>query len=123
MDNTVTWFEVASADPEGAERFYGGLFGWSFSREDGPIDYRMIGYPGGGQPAGGQPAGGLFNTKGDFPDHAVFHVQVADVEAACRRTESLGGKVVKMVIDDGAGTDFAYLQDTSGSLFGIFHRR
>ncbi|MEU8105527.1 VOC family protein [Nonomuraea muscovyensis] len=118
MDNTVTWFEVATADPGSAERFYGGLFGWTFARDEGPLDYRLIGYP-----AGGQPAGGLFNTRGEFPDHAVFHVQVADVEETCRQTEDLGGKVVTKVIDDGAGTDFAYLRDTSGSLFGVFRRR
>ncbi|MEV4283941.1 VOC family protein [Nonomuraea bangladeshensis] len=120
MDNTVTWFEVATGDPEGAQRFYGGLFGWTFAVGDGggPMDYRMISYAG-----GGEPAGGLFNTKGEFPDHAVFHVQVADVEETCARTEALGGKVITKVVGEGAGTDFAYLQDTSGSLFGIFHRR
>ncbi|SDK70765.1 VOC family protein [Nonomuraea jiangxiensis] len=118
MDNTVTWFEVATDDPDGAERFYGGLFGWEFTRDDGPMDYRMIGFPG-----GAQPAGGLYNTKGEFPGHAVFHVQVADVEETCARSESLGGKVVTKVIDDGAGTDFAYLRDASGNLFGVFHRR
>ncbi|MEV0145889.1 MULTISPECIES: VOC family protein [unclassified Nonomuraea] len=118
MDNTVTWFEVATADPEGAERFYGGLFGWTFARREGSIDYRRISCPG-----GERPAGGLFNTKGEFPDHAVFHVQVADVEEARRQTEGLGGKVVTKVVDDGGGTDFAYLRDTSGNLFGIFHPR
>lgn len=50
-------------------------------------------------------------------------MQVADVEETCRQTEELGGKVVTKVIDDGAGTDFAYLRDTSGSLFGVFRRR
>ncbi|MEO3892132.1 VOC family protein [Nonomuraea sp. B5E05] len=118
MDNTVTWFEVASDDPEGAERFYGGLFGWAFTGEGGPIDYRTISRPG-----GDQPMGGLFNTKGEFPNHALFHVQVADVEETCAKSESLGGKVLMKVIDDGAGTDFAYVSDVSGSVFGVFHRR
>ncbi|SEG40980.1 hypothetical protein SAMN05444920_102918 [Nonomuraea solani] len=119
MDNTVTWFEVATDDPEDAQRFYGGLFGWTFAAgEEGPVDYRMIGHPG-----AEQPAGGLYNTKGEFPAHAIFHVQVADVEATCAQSESLGGKVIMKVIDDGAGTDFAYLSDTSGSVFGVFHRR
>ncbi|MFI6927129.1 VOC family protein [Nonomuraea spiralis] len=118
MDNTVTWFEVATDDPEGAERFYGELFGWSFDKGgDGPLDYRLINYP------GGQSGGGLFNTKGDLPAHAVFHVQVADVEASCAKSESLGGKVVMKMIGADAGTDFAYLRDVSGSLFGIFRRR
>ncbi|MFI6386072.1 VOC family protein [Nonomuraea sp. NPDC050547] len=119
MDNTVTWFEVATDDPDGAERFYGGLFGWTFTPGggDGP-DYRMISSAG-----AERPSGGLFNTKGEFPAHAVFHVQVADVEAACAQAESLGGKVVTKVIDDGAGTDFAYLRDTSGNQFGVFRQR
>ncbi|MDP4509009.1 VOC family protein [Nonomuraea turcica] len=118
MDNTVTWFEVATDDPEGAQTFYGGLFGWTFMRDEGPIDYRLIGHPG-----VEQPVGGLYNTKGEFPNHAIFHVHVADVEATCAQSEALGGKVITKVIDDGAGTDFAYLRDTSGSVFGIFHRR
>ncbi|MDA0644436.1 hypothetical protein [Nonomuraea ferruginea] len=53
--------------------------------------------------------------------HAVFHVLVADVEETCGRVESLGGKVVHKMIDDGA--DFACVHDTSGNLFGGFHRR
>ncbi|WP_214320407.1 VOC family protein [Nonomuraea sediminis] len=119
MDNTVTWFEVATDDPDGAQRFYGGLFGWSVAPSDTDVmDYRMITYPG-----GERPSGGIFNTKGEFPSHAVFHVQVADVEVACAQAESLGGKVVHKVVDDGAGTDFAYLHDTSGNLFGVFHPR
>lgn len=117
-ENTVAWFEVATDDPDGAERFYGGLFGWTFARDDAPMDYRLIGVPG-----SADPLGGLYNTKGEFPSHAVFHVLVADVEETCGRVESLGGKVVHKVIDDGAGTDFAYVHDTSGNLFGVFHRR
>jgi predicted enzyme related to lactoylglutathione lyase len=115
MDNKVTYFEVATDDPEGAQRFYGGLFGWTFgTSEAGSLDYRMIGYP------GGEPGGGLFNTKGEFHNHAVFYVQVADVETACGEAESLGGKVVKKLIDVEDAPDFAYLQDTSGNLFAIF---
>ncbi|MFI6321946.1 VOC family protein [Nonomuraea sp. NPDC050556] len=116
MDNTVTWFEVATDDPEGAERFYGSLFGWTYQRDpNAPVDYRMITYAG-----GSQPAGGLFNTKGDLPGHAIFCVQVASVEAACAQAEELGGKVLHKSVGDGSGTDFAYLHDTSGNMFGVF---
>lgn len=116
-DNTVAWFEVATSDPEGAQQFYGELFGWSYARDpNAKLDYRLISYPG-----SEGPSGGLYNTKGEFPNHAIFHVQVADVEATCRQVESLGGKVVTKVVGDGSGTDFAYLNDTSGTLFGVFH--
>ncbi|MEU4574861.1 VOC family protein [Nonomuraea sp. ATR24] len=117
-DNTVNWFEVATDDPEGAERFYGELFGWTFAREgDGSMDYRLIRYP------GGEPVGGLFGTKGEFPAHAVFHVQVADVAETCRRGEELGGKVLTKVVGDAPGTDFAYVRDRSGSVFGVYRPR
>jgi hypothetical protein len=59
-DNTVAWVEVATDDPDG------GLFGWSFAAHGD--DYRPIGNPG-----GGEPVGGLYDRKGDFPSHAVFH--------------------------------------------------
>ena len=29
----VTWFEIGTPDPEGARRFYGDLFGWTFTPE------------------------------------------------------------------------------------------
>ncbi|MEV0197534.1 VOC family protein [Nonomuraea sp. NPDC050691] len=116
MGNTVTWFEVATADPEGAGRFYGGLSGWTFARGDGSLDHRMTGCPG-----GDRPAGGLLDTKGDFPAHAVFQVRVADVEETCRQSEALRGEVVTRVPGELDGTDFAYLRDPSGNLFGIFH--
>ena len=43
---TLAWFEVATSDPDGAEKFYGSLFDWSFNA-DGPaasggMDYRNI---------------------------------------------------------------------------------
>ena len=38
---TLAWFEVASDDPDGAEKFYGSLFDWSFAA-DGPADRRVV---------------------------------------------------------------------------------
>jgi predicted enzyme related to lactoylglutathione lyase len=117
--NTVAWFEVATSDPDAAERFYGELFGWSFAADtesaEGGMDYRIIRYP--GDEAG---KGGIFGTKGETPNHAIFTVLVADVAATCDRVEGLGGKVTAKVIGNTTGPDFAYLQDTSGNVFGIF---
>ena len=93
---TLAWFEVATDDPDGAEKFYGSLFDWSF-QADGPAasggtDYRNITASG----ADG-PMGGIFGTGGQAPDHAVFYILVADVEATCTDAEQLGGSVVSDV--------------------------
>ncbi|MGW4470788.1 VOC family protein [Nonomuraea sp. NPDC004354] len=116
MVNTVAWFEVASDDPEAAQRFYGDLFGWTFTPDpDAPMDYRMIHATG-----EEQPGGGLYGTGGEVPNHATFCVLVEDVAATCAKVESLGGKVVRKVVANPGGTSFAYLHDVSGNLFGIF---
>ncbi|GAA3127876.1 VOC family protein [Streptosporangium carneum] len=122
MLNTVAWFEVATDDPQGAEKFYGELFGWSFAADaesaKGGTDYRLIGYPG----AEGF-RGGLFATGGAFPGHAVFTVAVADVAATCERAERAGGEVVFKLLDNPTGPDFGYIRDISGNLFGVFAPR
>ena len=63
---TLAWFEVATSDPDGAEKFYGSLFDWTFEA-DGPaasggMDYRNIKASG----ADG-PMGGIFGTGGQCP--------------------------------------------------------
>ncbi|MFF5208090.1 VOC family protein [Streptosporangium sp. NPDC000396] len=119
MINTVAWFEIATDDPQGAEKFYGELFGWSFAVDEnaakGGMDYRLIGYPG----AEGF-GGGLYATGGASPGHAIFSVAVADTAATCERVEGLGGEVVFRLLGNSNGPDFAYLRDTAGNLFGVF---
>jgi hypothetical protein len=117
--NTVAWFEVATGDAEGAQEFYGELFGWRFAADpdaaSAGMDYRLISYPG-----GERPVGGIFGTGGAQPDHAVFSVAVADVAETCARAEKLGGTVVHSETKPEVGPAFAYLRDRAGNLIGIF---
>jgi predicted enzyme related to lactoylglutathione lyase len=117
--NTVAWFEVATGDADGAQEFYGELFGWKFAADpvsaSQGMDYRLITYPG-----QDQPAGGIFATGGKLPEHAVFTVAVADVAETCAQAEKLGGTVVNAVTEPSAGPAFGYLKDRAGNLFGIF---
>lgn len=117
--NTVAWFEIATGDPEGAQRFYGELFGWSFAADpanaaDG-VDYRLISYPG-----SDGPAGAVFGTGGQQPPHAIFVVAVADVAETAERVKRLGGEIVTQSVGQGNAPDFAYLRDPAGNLFGVF---
>ena len=116
---SLAWFEVATDDPERAEKFYGGLFDWSFA-DDGPVsesmDYRRITAAG-----STAPMGGMFATGGQLPGHAVFSIVVADVAETCAQAEALGGSVVSRHLDVAPGVPtFAYLRDPDGQLFGIF---
>ena len=117
---TLAWFEVATSDPDAAEKFYGELFNWTFRADPaaaaGGLDYRNV------TAAGADvPMGGIANTGGQMPDHAVFYILVADVAATCEAAERLGGSVVSRQVEPGPGAPaFAYLRDLAGNLFGVF---
>ena len=117
----LAWFEVATSDPDGAVRFYGSLFDWTFEA-DGPaavagMDYRTIKASG-----ADVPMGGILGTGGQVPGHAVFYILVGDVKAACADAEQLGGSVVSKHLDPAPGAPtFAYLRDPAGNMFGVFN--
>jgi uncharacterized protein len=112
VNNAVEWFEVATDRPEDVKKFYGDLFGWTFTGGPG---YSEVTTPG---TAG--PTGGIFNSEGRFPNYAIFYVTVADVAATVTTAESLGATQVVPPTKMDNGLVFAQLQDTSGNLFGIF---
>jgi uncharacterized protein len=111
--NGIGWFEVATDDPATAERFYGGLFGWSVAAGAG--GYRAV-----STPAKDSVQGGLMATEGKMPNHAIFYVQVADVPATARAAEAAGGKVLVAAQTTPDGLVFAHLLDPAGNHFGIF---
>jgi uncharacterized protein len=111
----IGWVEVGTGDPETATRFYGELFGWSFRRSYGPVDYRELTPPG----ADG-PSGGVFNHGGASPDYAVFFVKVADVPRTLEQAEALGGKTIVPPTEGGDGLVFAHLADPDGSHFAVY---
>jgi uncharacterized protein len=115
MGAPVTWFEVATTDPEGAKAFYGGLFGWSFAADEGTPTYAIVST--GEDHAVG---GGIFATGGEIPNYSVFCVQVTDVQATCKQAEALGGKVLMEPVTMDSGLSYAHLLDRDGQHFGVF---
>ncbi|WP_246278148.1 VOC family protein [Phytohabitans rumicis] len=116
MTNGIGWFEIATDDPATAERFYGGLFGWTFANDEGEVrPYRIV-----STPAEASIRGGLFATGGQVPNYAVFLVVVADVEETCRRAEASGGKVLVPPRQADGGLVFAHLLDPAGNHFGVY---
>jgi predicted enzyme related to lactoylglutathione lyase len=116
--NGIAWFEIGTDEPAAAERFYGEVFGWTFTDDDsGSTDgaYRIV-----TTPAEDGLRGGIFATGGTVPNYAVFTVLVADTAATCRQAEAAGGKVLVAPQTAPNGLTFAHLLDPSGNLFGVF---
>ncbi|MFG1777154.1 VOC family protein [Micromonospora sp. NPDC049051] len=116
IGNAVTWFEIGTERPDEAERFYGDLFGWSFTEEGtAGASYRTTG---GGTGAG--IGGAVRGTGGASPNYAVFYVQVADVAETVRRAEAAGGKVLVPRTENDNGLTLAHLLDPAGNHFGVY---
>jgi predicted enzyme related to lactoylglutathione lyase len=119
----VVWADLVTPDLAAAERFYGGLFGWTFqSIHTGASDYAVA-------LANGRPVGGLFQKAiptGEMRQSAwLSFIAVRDVEAAKRAAVSGGAKVVsdyrnypargaQAVLTDPQGATFAILASSSG---------
>jgi predicted enzyme related to lactoylglutathione lyase len=122
--NRPVHFEIHAADPDRAQAFYSGLFGWVFTKWGaGDWDYWLI------KTGEGAPGidGGMIRRMGDDPNLAaptpviayVCTIGVEDVDASVARALELGACVAvpKMAIK-GVGW-LAYCKDTEGNLFGV----
>jgi hypothetical protein len=109
----VTWFEIHTSNPQRARDFYGAVFGWSF--DDSMPGYTMVDL-GDGAPIGG----GIADSKGEYPDHAVFNIQVPDVAAALKAVVEHGGSVIAETQSMPNGLTFGYAANPDGSVFGIW---
>lgn len=117
----VVHFEIHADDPERASRFYTGLFGWTITKWDGPMQYWMVvtgpdGIPG--------INGGLIKRQHPMSGNDgviayVCTIQVDNLDRDITRAMELGSAVAlpKMPIP-GLGW-LAYMKDTEGNVFGM----
>ncbi|MPY89364.1 MAG: VOC family protein [Luteitalea sp.] len=111
----VIHFELPADDPTRAVAFYEGVFGWSFQRWDGPMDYWLVTTGPGEQPG---IDGGLMRRQqpGASP---VNVIDVASLDQTVTAIERAGGRVVvpRMAVQ-GIGW-VAYFLDTEQNMLGL----
>jgi predicted enzyme related to lactoylglutathione lyase len=90
MGQPVVHFEVIGKDPEKLRSFYGDLFSWEFE-SDNPMNYGIVDREGNVNSDGIGIGGGVGGGMEGYDGHVTFYVEVADVEAALAKAESLGG--------------------------------
>ena len=116
----VIHFEIHAADPERAVKFYEKVFGWTFQKWEGPMEYWLVTTGPDDQPGIN---GGLLKRQGEIDGQAVIAyvctLDVADLDASMATVEANGGTVAvpKMPIP-GMGW-LAYYKDTEGNIFGM----
>jgi predicted enzyme related to lactoylglutathione lyase len=113
--NGIGWFQIGVTDGDRAEKFYGNVFGWTFS---GASAYRTV-----ATPSARSIAGGLAVHGGSMPNHAIFCVVVDDVEATCQRVVDGGGTDVVPATTTPDGLIFAEVLDPEGNHLGVYRPR
>lgn len=108
-------FEIPAENPQRAIAFYSSVFGWKFSKWDGPMDYWIIST--GQAPEPGIDGGLMLRRDPNQP--CVNTVGVVNVDDAIAAVLSHGGSIAlpKMAVP-GVGW-LAYAKDTEGHIFGM----
>jgi predicted enzyme related to lactoylglutathione lyase len=121
--NPVVHFEIIGKNPENLRSYFGELFGWQFDSTSPvaaaisePSDYGFIDRV--TAPDGAGIPGGVGGGAG-YPAHAMFYVGVADVEAALREAERLGGKRQLGPERAPTGLVIGHFTDPEGNLIGV----
>ena len=109
---------LTTADPEGAQRFYGGVFGWE-TEAFGPVTlWRLPGYIG-GEPKQPVPRDVIaVMAPGDGPARWDVNFWVADTDGVADKTAALGGRIVAPP-SDAPGFREAVLADPHGAVFSV----
>ena len=116
----VVHFEIHAGDPERAVSFYEKVFGWSFQKWEGPMEYWLIVTGADDKPGIN---GGLIRRRGELDGQAVIAyvctVDVEDVDKSTATALQHGGSIAvpKMPIS-GMGW-LVYCKDTEGNIFGM----
>ncbi len=116
----VIHFEIHADDPSRAVAFYEKVFGWTFQKWEGPMEYWLVTTGPNEQPGIN---GGLMRRQGEIDGQAVIAyvctIDVATVDDSVKTIETNGGQVVvpKMPIP-GLGW-LVYCKDTEGNILGI----
>ncbi|MGI8918933.1 MAG: VOC family protein [Pyrinomonadaceae bacterium] len=116
----VLHFEIHASDPDRCIKFYEKVFGWTFQKWQGPMDYWLVTTGPDSEPGIN---GGLVRRQGEIDGQAVIAyvctIGVGDLDATMATVEANSGKVAlpKMPIP-GMGW-LAYYKDTEGNIFGM----
>jgi uncharacterized protein len=114
---TPSWVDLATPDVEGAERFYGELFGWEIPEL--PTSAEMGGYRraknGGRDVAGVMP----LMQEGQPPAWSTY-VSVDDADAIGRAIQENGGTMIAEPMEVASYGRLAIFTDPAGAFFGIW---
>ena len=108
----MCWNELLTRDAETAKAFYSAILGWEFYGDENYIDIVNRGRSNGDILQ-------LDESFGEMPPMWMVYFRVADIDAATKRVEALGGRVVTQKTEAPNTGWFAVVEDPAGAVFYI----
>ncbi len=118
---TFCWHELSTRDADGAQAFYGDLFGWGVNTDETPMGPYHKWTHGGGE------FGAVFGMDGPMfegvPSHWMPYVLVTSVDASVAKVKELGGTVVMEPMDVMEHGRMAVLTDPTGAAVSLWENK
>lgn len=110
------WIDLATSDIEGAQRFYGDIFGWTFESPGPDYGGYINAY------VDGKPVAGLMpnDPQWGMPDRWSTYLHTADVDATLAKVTAAGGASCGGSMDVPAKGRMAVVSDPSGGMVGLW---
>jgi predicted enzyme related to lactoylglutathione lyase len=111
----IIHFDIPADDPKRAQKFYTEIFGWSFDKWNGPMEYWMVKTGDAKQPG---IDGGLAKR---MPGQAGMTntIDVPSIDEYTKKIQANGGKIIMQKTPIPSVGYFAQCMDTEGNIFGI----
>jgi len=111
------WFDLATSDPEAAQRFYGQVFGWTFKKTKGTDErYVVIRNE-------GRPIGGLFRpvmaAEGSAGGRWLSFASTPNIVRSLERMVANGGSVLVPATKVPDRGTHALVRDSQGAIIGL----
>jgi len=114
----IAWFDITTSNLSQSKEFYGKLFDWVFTPVQG-TEYAVE------IVAHGEAIGTLRVAEGKVSAfNGVVYVQVADIQASCKKSQELGGTIppgFPFDLPDGRGA-IGLVVDPAGHPVGMYSR-
>jgi len=116
----VVHFEIHAENPERAAAFYEGLFGWTVTKWDGPVDYWLVSTGPDSEPGINGAIVRQMDSAGEGqgPHAFVCTVEVEDIAATEKAVTDAGGEQVVARQDIPGVGKISYFRDCEGNVFG-----
>lgn len=112
MAGEIVHVEFPSEDADRGQRFWSGLFGWSFADSGmAEMDYRMA-------QTGPQAGAAVFPSE-ERSGHPNFYFSTDDIDASMAKVKELGGQAEEKMPVPSHGW-FAACKDTEGNAFHLW---